>query len=476
MSQLRPYEGPNAERLVEQVRRELGPDAKIVRGETHRTGGVLGFFSKEQLRLYAEVPEDGELPRPAQLPEAAALPRHAQLPGRMPDPLTVDVFATLADETADRNDVTSTPPAPWDSNPSRGRARRETMASRPAARREADAPSLALVKPELDRPAEPDDFEAVLRDVAGAIDTQPAPSVAPTGLHFRDDRRAPTVAPLAAAAPPTGPPEPTPVPAHRLAAPPPEPAAGPPTPTATTRPEAAPIPPAGPPAATRPDAAPLSSSSAPERPHSDRMPRHTAGAGDLAVTLRAAGLRREDAEATAQLVEAGVDLSVVLTQLFVVLAPAPPPLHPALPHRLVIVGTADQTGRLAADLSAACDLPSDAIACADTMSLDERDRAVILTVDAPVTTPRLARQRRAIAALRPATVIGIVDAVVKAEDIVAWADGLGGVDALALAGVHTTHSPAAVLRTGIPVARLDGHPASPARWAATVADLVEAGR
>src|ERR1700728_2152569 len=110
MSQLRPYEGPNAERLVEQVRRELGPDAKIVRGETHRTGGVLGFFSKEQLRLYAEVPDDGELPRHAKLPEASGLreagelPRHAKLPGRGPGPLTVDVFATLAEETADRND------------------------------------------------------------------------------------------------------------------------------------------------------------------------------------------------------------------------------------------------------------------------------------------------------------------------------------------------------------------------------------
>src|ERR1700726_4047848 len=104
MSQLRAYERPNAERLVEQVRRELGPDAKIVRGETHRTGGVLGFFSKEQLRLYAEVPEEAELPRQAQAPAARELPRHAKLPGRVPGPLTVDVFATLAEETADRND------------------------------------------------------------------------------------------------------------------------------------------------------------------------------------------------------------------------------------------------------------------------------------------------------------------------------------------------------------------------------------
>src|ERR1700722_17299470 len=125
MSQLRPYEGPNAERLVEQVRRELGPDAKIVRGETHRTGGVLGFFSKEQLRRYAEVPEDGDLPRPAPAPAASDLPRHAKLPGRVSDPLIVDVFATMAEETADRNDVMSTPPAPWEINPSRGRARRE---------------------------------------------------------------------------------------------------------------------------------------------------------------------------------------------------------------------------------------------------------------------------------------------------------------------------------------------------------------
>jgi hypothetical protein len=476
MSQLRPYEGPNAERLVEQVRRELGPDAKIVRGETHRTGGVLGFFSKEQLRLYAEVPEDGDLPRSAQTPAAGELPRPAKLAGRVADPLTIDVFATLAEETADRNDVMSTPPAPWEINPSRARARREAVVSRPAARRDLDAPSLALVKPGLDQPAEPADFEAVLRQVAGTIEPDPepapqpaaqsAPSVARTGRHFRDDGRAPTgAAPEAASG--TSPPEVAVVPR-------------PAPPTAPMRPEATPGPPR-PTEVRRPQpqsaaSVPAASTLAPAPLAPDRTPRRPAGNGELVVALRATGLRRQDAQAVADLVSQGADLSVVLTQLFVRLAPSPAPLHPVPPHRLVIVGAADQTGRLAMDLAGECDVAPDAIVSADAMSVDERNRALILTVDASLTAPRLVRQRRAISALRPATVLGMVDAVVKPDDIWAWAEGLGGIDALALVGVNTTHSPASVLRTGIPVARLDGHPASPARWAATVADLIEVGR
>ena len=77
-----------------------------------------------------------------------------------------------------------------------------------------------------------------------------------------------------------------------------------------------------------------------------------------------------------------------------------------------------------------------------------------------------------IVALRPTAVWSVVDATAKTEDIAAWIDSLGGVDALALEHIDDTVSPAAVLGVGVPVARIDGQPTSAARWVATVVDRI----
>jgi len=53
-----------------------------------------------------------------------------------------------------------------------------------------------------------------------------------------------------------------------------------------------------------------------------------------------------------------------------------------------------------------------------------------------------------------------------------WSGALGGTDALALDNIDTTASPAAAVRLGIPVARLDGQPATAARWTATIVDRI----
>lgn len=68
-------------------------------------------------------------------------------------------------------------------------------------------------------------------------------------------------------------------------------------------------------------------------------------------------------------------------------------------------------------------------------------------------------------ALEPTMVWAAVDAGRKPEDISDWCDRLGGVDALSVHGLADTVSPAAVLHAGIPVGRLDGERATPARWA-----------
>ncbi len=89
-------------------------------------------------------------------------------------------------------------------------------------------------------------------------------------------------------------------------------------------------------------------------------------------------------------------------------------------------------------------------------------------VDAAVTGTDRSWATHLIAALRPTAVWGVVDATAKTEDIAAWAEDLGGVDALALEHLDATVSPAAVLGLGTPVARIDGQPATAARWVATV--------
>ncbi len=98
-----------------------------------------------------------------------------------------------------------------------------------------------------------------------------------------------------------------------------------------------------------------------------------------------------------------------------------------------------------------------------------RPGPTVAVVDAPIGRP-VDWAADALCALEPTTVWGIVEASRKTEDIAAWSSGLGGIDALCLTGLEETVSPAAPLRTGVPVALLDGQPATPERWAELLLD------
>jgi hypothetical protein len=50
-------DGEDLRTLMLRVRDEMGPDARIVRAERVRTGGIAGFFAKEHYELTVEVPE-----------------------------------------------------------------------------------------------------------------------------------------------------------------------------------------------------------------------------------------------------------------------------------------------------------------------------------------------------------------------------------------------------------------------------------
>ncbi|MCZ7527726.1 MAG: hypothetical protein M5U14_15900 [Acidimicrobiia bacterium] len=103
-----------------------------------------------------------------------------------------------------------------------------------------------------------------------------------------------------------------------------------------------------------------------------------------------------------------------------------------------------------------------------------RSRTTIVAVDAPVGTTDERWAREVLDALEPGLAIGAVDATRKTEDVGAWAHGLGGLDALAVENLEATVSPASILALSIPVARLDGHRASPARWAKVLTERLAA--
>jgi hypothetical protein len=113
---------------------------------------------------------------------------------------------------------------------------------------------------------------------------------------------------------------------------------------------------------------------------------------------------------------------------------------------------------------------------ADPATTSERRRGwtrrhgpTVVVVEARPGSLEVPWARHMLAALEPTAVWGVVEASRKTEDVVAWSEDLGKVDALLVEAIGSTTSPAAILGPGIPVARLDGRPADPAAWAALLA-------
>ncbi len=184
-------------------------------------------------------------------------------------------------------------------------------------------------------------------------------------------------------------------------------------------------------------------------------------------------------------------VEVALTSALQQLPDAPVP-----PHRsgglLVLVGELDRALECAAVLADRQGIDLDTIVVAsqarhrrgaaarhlvaspdEAADLAERSRRLshplFVAMHAPVSAEPDRWATRMLAALAPTSVWGVAPATHKSEDLAAWADGLGGLDALALEDLSATTSPADVLAAGIPVASLDGRPATPALWAALIA-------
>ncbi len=77
--------------------------------------------------------------------------------------------------------------------------------------------------------------------------------------------------------------------------------------------------------------------------------------------------------------------------------------------------------------------------------------------------------RTVLHALRPTAAWAVVSAAAKPEDVACFAASAGGLDALVVDDLDATVTPAAVVRAGVPVARIGDAPATARRWSELLA-------
>ena len=362
-------EGPDLDELLARVRRECGPEARIVQADRVRTGGIAGFFSRERFEVLVEVEDVTD---PTELTDPTGLPD----PNELPD-------TSELTEMADRV------------------SRAERFA---ALRRDSDS------------------------------DSDEAQTASP-----EEPAAAPAAAPGAAA------------------------------PRAATPPAAAP------PATVRPA---VSTESASFREVLTKLTR-LSGVEDRSG-LPAPGGPVPDGQALTSMVTAVMRL------------PEPPAARLGDGDVLALVGETTAAMRLARDVAAETRLPADAITLVSrggtTERLPARLRAsgpesaaqrraqwsrrthpTIVVVDAPLSLRGVQWAAETLIALQPCTTWAVVEASRKPEDVRAWVERLGRVDALAVDDIDSTADPASVLGVGVPVARLDGRPATRSAWAGVLA-------
>ncbi|HVM18546.1 MAG TPA: hypothetical protein VM307_01150, partial [Egibacteraceae bacterium] len=221
-------------------------------------------------------------------------------------------------------------------------------------------------------------------------------------------------------------------------------------------------------------------------------PRHDAAPNGHVGALVTMGLPAPLVPAVATPVALEAALRSSLSRL-----PSAPPMPRSTGSVVAVVGERSAAMQVARDLSAEAGLDPDAVAIATRRrvpartpehlvitgtddagekrrSWRRRDRPSVVVVDTELSADKPAWAFHVLAALEPAATWGVVEATRKTEDVAAWMNGLGGVDALAVSDVDATTSPAAVLQLDVPVGRIDGRPASPALWAALLTERLAA--
>ena len=425
----RRFDAPTLEAALAQVRAELGPDARITGAEKVRQGGIGGFFARERVEVAVEVADQPTISTPAPARRArASAARPARSPRAAASPASI---LDLADSVSDE---------------------------------------------EHDSSVETTSFAAVLERIAGdadmavaaqtAIEPEMAPAAAPAFTS------APVFAP--ADFPPVIEDEPF-VAERPLAA---EPVAAA-EPMVDDEPVTAPVAVVGAIVPATAEVVPAPAAPPDQATH--------AAAGAVAVPRHVGQLQRLGLPGDLLPYDENArGLHCALVDALGLL-PAAPPLPAGRGTVLAVVGERTTATALARALATEMRLDTEEIVLcsqrrrgrtsswlelSSIADADEHRRSwrwrpqpTVVVVDAPPVGRAYPWARDVLSVLEPTSAWGVVDATRKLEDVACWSDELGGLDAFAVTHLADTVSPATVLHLGVPVALLDGEPASPELWA-----------
>ncbi len=420
-SQLR-FEGGELEELLERVRVEVGPEARIVAANRIRQGGIAGFFAREG---YEVVVDAGGAPNAARnsrgrrrvrTPNAAAAKAKAPLEQSDPSanpfsPPSSPAAASVLDLVDEVNEV-----------------EREQVIDL------SDPPGPTLS-------TERTDFGTMLANLTRELDEEEAsmPSTTLNGNTVDDGPISPSAHYRRVTADPTPPTPPT--------APPGFPGAG-------AIPMATPSVPGSvlvPPADARLLALGLPEELAPS----------TAVTGDLRTAL---------CQRLAQLPPPPLlprTTGVVIAIVGIGTAPI------ALARRLADELDIDPDHVLLATPEAMSDVSHPEEAEAFRRSCRRRVEPTIVACSIGSGRAQLGWAHRILDRLEPTITWAVVDASIKAEDVGHRISLLGGVDVIAITGIADTISPAAILGLNIPIGRIGSNPATPAVWADLLLERLE---
>jgi hypothetical protein len=419
-SQLR-FEGGELEELLERVRVEVGPEARIVAANRIRQGGIAGFFAREG---YEVVVDAGGAANGTRTPRGRRR-------GRTPSEPAPD-RSTATEQAIPRASVFSPPASP-------------AAASVLDLVEEINAVEREQVIDLSDPPGptistERTDFGTMLANLTRELDEEEASMPNPTlngttidGTTLHDGPVSPsahyrrvTADPSVTAAPPAAPQTPT---------------------AAAGIPGSVLVPPAD----ARLLALGLPAELAPS----------TAVTGDLRTAL---------CQRLAQLPPPPLlprTTGVVIAIVGIGTAPI------ALARRLADELDIDPQHVLLATPEAMSDVSHPEEAEAFRRSCRRRAEPTIVACSIGSGRAQLGWAHRILDRLEPTITWAVVDASIKAEDVGHRIALLGGVDVIAITGIADTISPAAILGLDIPVGRIGSNPATPAVWADLLLERLE---
>lgn len=424
-------DGQDLRTLMLRVREEMGPDAKIVRAERVRTGGIAGFFAREHYELTVEVPDAPQrrVPRSRPVPDGDA----GRPSGTTAEPVGLDALMAAADAIEAAPEVSTVSPAFAEVLASVQR-----MTAEPA-------------------PAEPPGSDEAEPDTVAEPTWTPAPE--PPRLTRTGAAADPTVddGPAAGRAPDVEPPEAAP-------------AAG------LRPPEAVPV---DPDEAVDEQVAGTEPADADEAEPAGHPGASVAALLELGVPLRLlAGfddphapvplsvlVRTFDRPRGVRLAPGGVVVVAGPAELAVRTAVAMAHRAGLAAHEVVLAGDVDPLpghGRRVQTTSAAARVRE--------RVPDDAPMIVALGVGGTGSAAEL------LAAFEPDEAWAALDARLRAVELRRWLRAVGArrpFDAVAVSHTFEAQAPGTVLNLGVPVGWLDGLPASPVVWAAVLSERLD---